>query len=72
MQKDMMKILADEGYDLNERELMRIRARNSWLLRAPNVNRSTHNERGSDSHDALMEGLDQAARVSDAIQEAAL
>lgn len=35
-QKDMLRILDDEGFDIKERELMRIRAKNRWLLRVPN------------------------------------
>ncbi|GAM43540.1 hypothetical protein TCE0_050f18432 [Talaromyces pinophilus] len=35
-QRDMLKILNDEGYDIKERELMRVRAKNRWLLRVPN------------------------------------
>jgi hypothetical protein len=29
----MLEILNKEGYDLKERELMRVRAKNRWLLR---------------------------------------
>lgn len=32
----MLTILNDEGYDIKERELMRVRAKNRWLLRVPN------------------------------------
>lgn len=36
-QKDMLRILNDElGFDIKERELMRVRAKNRWLLRVPN------------------------------------
>lgn len=35
-QRDMLKILNDEGFDIKERELMRVRAKNRWLLRVPN------------------------------------
>ncbi|RMD39781.1 hypothetical protein DV735_g5340, partial [Chaetothyriales sp. CBS 134920] len=35
-QRDMLKTLNDEGYQLKERELMRLRAKNRWLLRIPN------------------------------------
>lgn len=40
-QKEMLKILNDEGYDIKERELMRVRAKNRWLLRVPNGMKST-------------------------------
>ncbi|KAJ9646322.1 hypothetical protein H2199_002371 [Coniosporium tulheliwenetii] len=35
-QKEMLRILNSEGFDIKERELMRLRARNRWLLRVPN------------------------------------
>ncbi|OJJ48058.1 hypothetical protein ASPZODRAFT_129979 [Penicilliopsis zonata CBS 506.65] len=35
-QRDMLKILNEEGFEIKERELMRVRAKNRWLLRVPN------------------------------------
>ncbi|KAI9753959.1 MAG: Vacuolar protein sorting-associated protein 62 [Chaenotheca gracillima] len=35
-QKDMLRILNEDGFDIKERELMRVRAKNRWLLRVPN------------------------------------
>ncbi|KAL3425155.1 hypothetical protein PVAG01_04436 [Phlyctema vagabunda] len=36
-QREMLRILNDEdGFDIKERELMRVRAKNRWLLRVPN------------------------------------
>ncbi|EOD47851.1 putative glutamyl-trna amidotransferase subunit a protein [Neofusicoccum parvum UCRNP2] len=35
-QRDMLQILNDEGFEIRERELMRVRAKNRWLLRVPN------------------------------------
>ncbi|OAX84544.1 hypothetical protein ACJ72_01089 [Emergomyces africanus] len=35
-QRDMLRILNEEGYEIKERELMRVRAKNRWLLRVPN------------------------------------
>ncbi|KHN96699.1 uncharacterized protein MAM_05255 [Metarhizium album ARSEF 1941] len=36
-QKEMLRILNEEdGFDIKARELVRVRARNRWLLRAPN------------------------------------
>lgn len=32
----MLQTLNDEGFDIKERELMRVRAKNRWLLRVPN------------------------------------
>ncbi|KAJ5580136.1 uncharacterized protein N7459_006121 [Penicillium hispanicum] len=35
-QRDMLRILNEEGFAIKERELMRVRAKNRWLLRVPN------------------------------------
>ncbi|KAL1958965.1 hypothetical protein VTO42DRAFT_3518 [Malbranchea cinnamomea] len=35
-QRDMLRILHEEGFNIKERELMRVRAKNRWLLRVPN------------------------------------
>ncbi|KAL2824728.1 hypothetical protein BDW59DRAFT_81558 [Aspergillus cavernicola] len=35
-QRDMLRILNEEGFHIKERELMRVRAKNRWLLRVPN------------------------------------
>lgn len=40
-QRDMLKALNDEGYTIKERELMRVRAKNRWLLRIPNGQKAT-------------------------------
>lgn len=32
----MLRILNAEGHQIKERELMRVRAKNRWLLRVPN------------------------------------
>lgn len=40
-QRDMLKTLNDEGYTIKERELMRVRAKNRWLLRIPNGQKAT-------------------------------
>jgi hypothetical protein len=32
----MLRILNEEGFEIKERELMRVRAKNRWLLRVPN------------------------------------
>ncbi|KAM0441011.1 hypothetical protein ACHAPT_000316 [Fusarium lateritium] len=40
-QSEMLRILKDEeGYDINSRELMRVRARNRWLLRVRHGDRA--------------------------------
>ena len=35
-QRDMLNTLNAEGFEIKERELMRVRAKNRWLLRVPN------------------------------------
>ncbi|KAE8154801.1 hypothetical protein BDV25DRAFT_147018 [Aspergillus avenaceus] len=35
-QRDMLRVLNEEGFEIKERELMRVRAKNRWLLRVPN------------------------------------
>lgn len=42
-QRDMLRILNDEGFQIKERELMRVRAKNRWLLRVPNGMKSQSN-----------------------------
>jgi len=37
----MLRILKEEGYDINERELMRVRTKNRWLLRVANGMKAT-------------------------------
>lgn len=37
----MLQILNDEGFEIRERELMRVRAKNRWLLRVPNGMKGT-------------------------------
>lgn len=43
-QRDMVKTLNDEGFTIKERELMRVRAKNRWLLRIPNGQKPTQEE----------------------------
>ena len=65
-QRDMLKTLTEEGFSIKERELMRVRAKNRWLLRVPN---------GMKSHgvtEAVLPTLaDQLAAASDGALEAA-
>lgn len=39
----MLRILNEEGFEIKERELMRVRAKNRWLLRVPNGMKSQPN-----------------------------
>jgi hypothetical protein len=40
-QRAMLQTLHDEGHDIKERELMRLRAKNRWLMRIPNAGKPT-------------------------------
>lgn len=42
-QRDMLRLLKEEGFEIKERELMRLRAKNRWLLRVPNGMKSQSN-----------------------------
>ncbi|KAJ5935689.1 hypothetical protein N7466_005236 [Penicillium verhagenii] len=42
-QRDMLRVLNAEGFVIKERELMRVRAKNRWLLRVPNGMKSQPN-----------------------------
>ncbi|KAE8417020.1 hypothetical protein BDV36DRAFT_258015 [Aspergillus pseudocaelatus] len=46
-QRDMLRILNEEGFEIKERELMRVRAKNRWLLRVPNGMKSQSNMQAS-------------------------
>ncbi|KAF5855462.1 hypothetical protein ETB97_009197 [Aspergillus alliaceus] len=46
-QRDMLRILNEEGFEIKERELMRVRAKNRWLLRVPNGMKSQTNMQAS-------------------------
>jgi len=67
----MLRILNEEdGFDIKERELMRVRAKNRWLLRVPNGMKSHpsgSSARRGDSHAALQE-LEQAMYPRDSTQ----
>ncbi|KAI9705813.1 MAG: hypothetical protein M1836_005219 [Candelina mexicana] len=65
-QREMLRILNEEdGFDIKERELMRVRAKNRWLLRVPNGMKSQSQNplatMQNDTHlpDATMQELEQ-------------
>lgn len=49
-QRDMLRILNDEGFEIKERELMRVRAKNRWLLRVPNGMKSLPEAEAHETH----------------------
>lgn len=58
----MLTILNDEGYDIKERELMRVRAKNRWLLRVPNGMKT---KKKIDSNQDIISQLQQALYPED-------
>lgn len=50
-QRNMLQVLQQEGHDIKERELMRLRAKNRWLMRIPNNVRQS----GGDEEEAQLE-----------------
>ncbi|KAI9744595.1 MAG: hypothetical protein M1818_002124 [Claussenomyces sp. TS43310] len=67
-QKEMLRVLNEEdGFDIKERELMRVRAKNRWLLRVPNGMKSTNNKRETDQD--VMDQLQQALFEDEVAQE---
>ena len=54
----MLRILNEEdGFEIKERELMRVRAKNRWLLRVPNGMKTRKRESESDIIDQLQQAL---------------
>lgn len=58
-QREMLRILNEEdGFDIKERELMRVRAKNRWLLRVPNGMKAKKRESSdADVIDQLQQAL---------------
>jgi hypothetical protein len=54
-QRDMLRLLNEEGYDIKERELMRVRAKNRWLLRVANGMKAADASEAPDSEEAVPE-----------------
>jgi hypothetical protein len=54
----MLRILNEEdGFEIKERELMRVRAKNRWLLRVPNGMKTRKRESEADIIDQLQQAL---------------
>jgi hypothetical protein len=69
-QRDMLKTLNDEGFDIKERELMRVRAKNRWLLRVPNGMKSKKRDSDQDVISQLQQALYPDGQMADAEAEA--
>ncbi|KAJ5108752.1 hypothetical protein N7456_005427 [Penicillium angulare] len=72
-QRDMLRILNDEGFEIKERELMRVRAKNRWLLRVPNGMKTQQNAPTQETQpeDEGLLALQREMYKQDAIFEAA-
>ncbi|ETS75076.1 hypothetical protein PFICI_13560 [Pestalotiopsis fici W106-1] len=67
-QKEILRILNDEdGFEIKHRELMRVRARNRWLLRTPNPHRTLMSDAAPDpnSNNLLSESDPEDEEVED-------
>lgn len=66
-QKEMLTILSEEGLQIKERELMRVRAKNRWLLRVPNGMKSAlkpaSGSQSAAQSQSIMQELEQAIMV---------
>ncbi|KUJ08654.1 uncharacterized protein LY89DRAFT_690705 [Mollisia scopiformis] len=56
-QREMLRTLNDEGFDIKERELMRVRAKNRWLLRVPNGMKTKKRDSDQDVINQLQQAL---------------
>ncbi|RDL42348.1 uncharacterized protein BP5553_02327 [Venustampulla echinocandica] len=65
-QRDMLKALNDEGFDIKERELMRVRAKNRWLLRVPNGMKTKKRDSDQDVINQLQQALYPDGQLADA------
>ncbi|KAG0651639.1 hypothetical protein D0Z07_2145 [Hyphodiscus hymeniophilus] len=65
-QREMLRTLNDEGYEIKERELMRVRAKNRWLLRVPNGMKTKKRSADQDVIDQLSQALYPDAQMADA------
>lgn len=65
----MLRTLNDEGYDIKERELMRVRAKNRWLLRVPNGMKGKKRDSDQDVINQLQAALYPEAQIAEAEEE---
>ncbi|TVY39152.1 hypothetical protein LSUB1_G004933 [Lachnellula subtilissima] len=65
-QREMLRMLNEEGFDIKERELMRVRAKNRWLLRVPNGMKSKKRDSDQDVVSQLQAALYGEAQMMDA------
>lgn len=65
----MLRTLNEEGFDIKERELMRVRAKNRWLLRVPNGMKSKKRDSDQDVISQLQQALYPDGQMADAEAE---
>lgn len=65
-QRNMLQTLQAEGHDIKERELMRLRAKNRWLMRIPNTVKQSA---GDDTEAQLEAQLLQAAQDEEGLAQ---
>jgi hypothetical protein len=68
-QREMLRTLNEEGFDIKERELMRVRAKNRWLLRVPNGMKSKKRDSDQDVINQLQQALYPDGQMADAEAE---
>ncbi len=65
-QREMLRILNEEdGFEIKERELMRVRAKNRWLLRVPNGMKPRKQNLEMDVTDQLPDALFEEGQQGD-------
>jgi len=65
----MLRTLNEEGFDIKERELMRVRAKNRWLLRVPNGMKTKKRDSDQDVISQLQQALYPDGQMADAEAE---
>lgn len=65
-QREMLRTLNEEGFDIRERELMRVRAKNRWLLRVPNGMKSKKPDTDQEVINQLQQALYPDGQLADA------
>lgn len=61
----MLRTLNEEGFDIRERELMRVRAKNRWLLRVPNGMKSKKADTDQEVINQLQQALYPDGQLAD-------
>jgi hypothetical protein len=67
-QRDMLTTLEQEGFEIKERELMRLRAKHRWLLRIPNGMKQADQPDQSDAPTTTEELSELQAQIIDAAE----